>query len=511
MLVMTDNELSENLAIRSSSPRSASFGIDVVKLISGTTIAQVVGIITAPILTRLYSPAAYGILSVFTSIITIIAIISCLRYEMAIMLPESKENAGNLMIGSIFISLAIAFLTIPIIWLAGPSFTKILNVPELTPYLWWIPPTVFLGGTTVGHPALNYWTTRTKHFGWLSIARVVGVVVIIGIQFAAALLGYANGSSLILASIFGGGIVSTVILAGEIWKHDAKFIIKSYRWNLMLEDLKRYKKFPLFDSWAALLNTISWQLPSFLLATFFSTTVAGLYAMGNNLLRIPMSVVGSSISQVFYQRASEAKKNGTLAGMVEVTYSYLVKIGMFPFLILTIIGKNLFLIILGSNWVEAGVYTQILSIWTFVWFISSPLSTLFRLLEEQEFSLSINIVILVTRVLSLLAGGLLHSARIALFLFAGSGILVYGYLSLATLFHSGVQLSRMLKILLHNLLIFLPIGCLLIVLLILNLNSWILVGISGVILFIYYLYLMKSDTRILGFITRMLHSRANNN
>ncbi len=506
---MTNNEPSENLVTAARAPKSSRFGIDVLILVFGTVIAQGLGILSSPLLARLYDPGAFGVLSVFTSILAVLTAIACLRYEFAIMLPESDEDAANLMMGSILVSIIVSIVIALIIWVGHTQIVQILNTPELEPYLWWVPAALFLGGIAIGHPALNYWTTRRKNFGWLSYAKVFGAMVTIAFQIIAGFIGYATGGSLILAYVLGGGVVSGFVLGWQIWTHDGKFLLKAWDLQKIFQGLKRYKKFPLFDTWGVLFNTISTQLPTFFLAAYFSSAVAGFYSVGNNLLRVPMSLVGSAIAQVFYPRAAEAKTDGTLARMVEITFYYLVVLGMFPLLVLTIIGKDLFVVVLGSRWAEAGVYTQILSVWTFFWFISAPLSNLFRLLEKQEFSLVLNIVIIVTRIISLLIGGIMNNARLALFIYAGSGIIVYGYLSLAIMRHSGVPLSKMFKILLNNTLLFIPVGILLVVLLILGTNSWVLVGISGVILLIYYLYLIKNDARMLGFIMNLLRLRTN--
>ena len=76
--------------------RSSSFATDVLKLVTGTTFAQIIAILASPLLTRLYGPEAFGFLALFTSITSIIGVIACMRYEMAIMLPKTDEEAANL-------------------------------------------------------------------------------------------------------------------------------------------------------------------------------------------------------------------------------------------------------------------------------------------------------------------------------------------------------------------------------------------------------------------------------
>jgi O-antigen/teichoic acid export membrane protein len=499
----------DTLTAKSKSAWSISFGSDVMKLLGGTTIAQGLIILSAPILARLYDPTAFGVLSVFTSTIAIVTVICCLRYEWAIVIADSNEEAWNLVIVCIVISTAIAAATIPIVALGGTGLGDILNVPELGAILWLLPPAIFFGGITMGHPALNFWTIRTRNFGWLSFARIVGGVLTVGLQLIVGLVGFATGGNLVLASVFGGGIASTVVLGWEIWKHGGKHNMQWARWEQISRVIRRYYKFPLFDSWGALMNIVSWQLPTLLLASFFSPAVAGFYAIGFTLLRSPMSLIDASFSQVFYHRAAEARMQDKLAPLVEVTFSYLVKLCLFPLLMLSIIGRDLIMVVLGNKWAEAGVYAQILSVWAFFWFIFSPLSNVFRVLEKQEYGVVMNIVIIVTRAISLVIGGLMGSPRLALYLFGGSGVLVYGYLLIAIMTMSGVSLTRLLRIILGNALVFLPCGAVLLLMLLLGAKSLMLVGVSIVMLAAYFAFSIGHDPKARGFISEVWRSRAN--
>ena len=113
---------------------------------------------------------------------------------------------------------------------------------------------------------------------------------------------------------------------------------RSIRWRVMWEGIKRYRKFPLINSWTTILSSISWQLPTFMLALYFSKSVVGFYALGYKVLNMPMSLIGQAVSQPFFTRASEAHKNGTITPLVEKTYNSLVVISSFPIFVLMIIG-----------------------------------------------------------------------------------------------------------------------------------------------------------------------------
>src|SRR5947209_80374 len=61
---------------------------DVATLASGTAVAQLVGLLAAPLIARLFSPAAFGGLALFAAISGTISVIACWRYELAIVIPE---------------------------------------------------------------------------------------------------------------------------------------------------------------------------------------------------------------------------------------------------------------------------------------------------------------------------------------------------------------------------------------------------------------------------------------
>lgn len=472
--------------------KKSSFVGDVIKLVSGTTVAQIIGILAAPVLSRLYLPEAFGVTALFISITGVLIVISCLRYELTIMLPKTEKEAANLLALSIFFVLLITTLSMITVYVAKPQIVSLLNLPEIGPFLWLIPLAVFLNGS---FQALNYWNTRTKHFGRLSIAKGLSSLTNTGSQLGAGFSGFATNGAMIAANVAGYG-VSTLFLGARVLKDHGKLFLKEVRWKQMVAGMKRYKDFPLYGTWASLLNSISWQLPAFFLAYYFSSTIVGFYALGNRVLRLPMNMIGGAIGQVFFQRASEAHIEGNLDRVVEQVFERLVKLGLFPLLILTLVGDKLFVVVFGSEWLEAGVYTQILSVWTFFWFISSPLSKLFSVLERQDLSLKINIVVFVTRVGSLLAGGMMGSARWALIFFAVSGVLVYGYLSFVVMLKAGVSWASIFKIIFKNILYFLPAVLILFVLRYISVSNWIILIISFLLSIMYFLYVLFTDKEI---------------
>jgi O-antigen/teichoic acid export membrane protein len=423
-----------------SKPQS-SFAANVSKLITGSVFAQGLGVLVAPIVSRLFAPEAFGVAALFTSITGIIGVVACLRYELSIMLPKTDEEAANLFGLSLFFVLSITSISALIVFFAGDAIVGLLNSPELKNYLWLIPVSVFGSGTFL---ALNFWNSRTKHFGRLSIARLISSIFAQSARLGAGCAGFVS-SGVLIGSVILGQIVSSFFLSGHIWRDERHLFKKSIRWEKMITGLRRHKRFPIYGTWSALLNTASQHLPALLLAVFFSPKIVGFFALGKTVLSMPMILVGQSIAQVFFQKASEAhSRTGNLSTVVEEVFKRLVSCGIFPILLVTLIGKDIFIATFGVRWAEAGVYVQILGLWIFFQFISSPISMLFAVLEKQSYGLFFNGLLFSTRAASLIVGGMIGDVRLTLFLFAGTGVACYGFLCFWLISKAGLSILHSL-------------------------------------------------------------------
>jgi O-antigen/teichoic acid export membrane protein len=344
---------------------------------------------------------------------------------------------------------------------------------------------LFFGGIGAGHPVLNAWASRTRHFSRISVTQVTGTITSTLGKLAFGIFGFNSGGGLIAGSLF-GSVVSPLLLGWQIWKENYILFKQSIRLPIIWENLKRYRKFAMYNTPSSLLNTLSWQVPSFLLAFFFSPIVVGYYAFGNQLLRLPMNLIGGSIAQAFYSHAATAHKDGKLAEFVEDTFRRLVDYSFLPLLTLTFIGRELCVVIFGSEWAEAGVYIQILSVWTFFWFISGPMARLFNILEKNEFPFWMNIIQIVLRVIAIWLGGMMGSPRLSLLFFSIVGVVLAGYVSTTIILIAGVPGRKIGEIFLKNSLFLIPVGIILMTLKLLHISDWLQLAAATILVCVYY-------------------------
>lgn len=464
------------------------FTTNVLKLVSGSVIAQVLGILLIPIITRLYAPEDYGAFLVFLSISSILVVLSCLSYHFAIMLPKEDEDSANTIALCITLVCIISAISGAVFILFSGWVGEVLNMPDLSQYLIFLPVVVFLNGLFV---VVNYWLSRRVRFGALATARVVNSVSSKFVQIGAG-VGSASPLGLILGLIAGYGAALLVMLRGI--QGDFSLFRKAVSLDGIKRMATRYKRFPLFTSWSTVANSASLQVAPLMLASFFSPVVVGFYGMAHMVVNMPMGLIGSATGQVFFQKASEEmNRTGSVKTIVQEVHQRLVSIGIFPILILLIIGEELFALVLGAEWSPAGGYACILAPWLFLVFIASPLSTIFNVLERQSVALIFNLLILLSRVLVLYVGGIYGDPVFCLVLYSITGIVFFGWYNLYVLKISGVAFKSELENSLKFFLVALAVVVPLIIAKYLSLSLYILLLVAGIVTIIYYTFVISRD------------------
>ena len=464
------------------------FITNVLKLVSGSVIAQALGILLVPIITRLYSPGDYGAFQVFLSISSILAVLSCLSYQLAIMLPKEEEDSANIVTLCIALVSIISVVSGGVFILLSGWVGETLNTPDLSQYLIFLPVVVFLNGLFV---VVNYWLSRRIRFGTLATAQVANSVSSKFVQIGTG-FGSASPLGLILGLIAGYGAALLVMLRGI--REDLP-LFRSVSLSRITYLAKRYRRFPLFTSWSTVANSASLQVAPLMLASFFNPAIVGFYGVAHMVVNMPMSLIGSATGQVFFQKASEEKnRTGSVKTVVREVHQRLVSIGIFPILILMIIGEELFALVLGAQWGTAGGYARILAPWLLLVFIASPLSTIFSVLERQTIGLAFNLMALSSRIAVLYVGGIYGDPVVALILFSITGVIFWGWMNLYVLKISGVAFKSGLEDFLRFFLIALAVAIPLIIAKYLLLPLYILLIVAVIVTIIYYTIVISRDS-----------------
>jgi O-antigen/teichoic acid export membrane protein len=476
----------------------STFVSSVVTLSTGTVIAQAIGILAAPILTRLFAPEAFGVLGFFTAISGVVGAMACLRYDLAIMLPRQDIKALNLLAGSILSTVLISLMCVVLIGIAGQHLLYLFNVEQLKESIWLIPPMVFAIGT---FSAGNYWYSRTKHFRRLAIIRVINSFASNSLKLAMGFAGAVGGGILVLAT-FIGQLISNVTLYIKIWNSDGQLFRNHFEFREILSLFNRYRRFPQYEIWSGILVDLSLKLPVFAIAYFFSPKQLGYFVFVQTIVRVPFNLIGESISKVFFQKAASLKDNTEeLSKCVENVFYFLTSFLMLPALVINVIGNDIFNLIFGSNWKEAGIYAQILIFSILVEFVTAPLGSLFSVLEKQKEALRFNIFMMSIRFAALVIGGLTGNILATITIFVIADILARTTKFIYIFKQSSFKIDRAIGIFIKTFGLALPfVLCLILLKFVAKFNGLANICFAVVLITVNYLILMHKNNLLKNYL-----------
>ena len=237
--------------------------------------------------------------ALFMSIAAFPIIVATGRYEVAIMLPKTDEEATNLAALSIIIASVISLLSLLFIWLARDIIRNVLGADAVDWWLYIIPLMVLVAAF---HNVFWYFSNREQEYQRLAINRVMESVAIGGGSITFGLLGVKNGG-LILGS-FVGLVLSTFLLGKGIWREKPRWLSAVSRHEIRNQAIM-YRDFPRINVFHVAMDNLQVSASNILVGFFFETTTLGFYSLATRVVRAPISLVGSSIGQVFFQEASE--------------------------------------------------------------------------------------------------------------------------------------------------------------------------------------------------------------
>jgi O-antigen/teichoic acid export membrane protein len=400
----------------------SDFWLNVSKLATGTVLAQVTGILLTPIIMRIFDAKDIGMLNIFNQIVGFFLVISVLRLDRAVVLSNQNDahiilRAGLQLIGAF--TLLITLITLPF---ASFWFNK-LNLDYPLVFILALPVSFLLQST------INLFKAGGNSFSLYGMMAKAIILQSLFVHILKIVFGLNLGAGpawLILAEIIGS--VSTILFLWWSLYYRVNFQIKWLPISRMLELLKSQKRFLQYDVPAAILNFGSSSIATFLLAYFFNAKVVGYYALGFMMLRLPMNLLGKAIGDVFYKNAAnQAKSVSELRKSSSYVVITLFSFGLLPMAGIFFFGDVLFSFFFGKEWIPAGEFSQILSIYTLIWFISSPISNLYYVLNMQHRFMRVMLSSLVLRSLAITLGAIYYDAITTIFFFSIVSFLVYGY------------------------------------------------------------------------------------
>lgn len=409
----------KNLVI---SLKQSSFLKNILIVMSGTAIAQVVAYALSPIISRLFTPEDFGIFGSFTAVAGIIGALITLDYSQASMLPKEKHDAINLFCLSTLSTIFITLLVTLISALKPSIFFSLTKTKGFWPlFLFFL--TLLITGINNGSQA---WAVRSKAFKRTSVSQVIRSL---GSSGSRIILGVFKAGSfgLIISNIFANLLASINLI--QVVIPDLMSMKNDINFKKMKSLAREYIDFPLYSASQNFVNAISSGLPVLLITRFYGLSAAGAYAFSMTIIQAPMSLVLTALRQVLFQKACEFQHEGKGIFLLYIrTVIVLFAIAFIPSLILLIWAPQIFTFIFGARWQLAGILARSLVIWMLFVFCNLPAVIFSRIIRIQKFVFFYDIVLLFLRTAVLAFGGVYLKLTQTVMIFAIVGSIMNSFL-----------------------------------------------------------------------------------
>ena len=367
-------------------------------LATGTAGAQAIAITVSVVTARLFTPEAFGEFALYSSIAGIFMVIATLRYDLAIVLPESDDSARLLARLSTRANLMVSALAVVLAFAARPLVLQIWGSETLATWLPLVGLTVFC---TAQVSIWQYWFNRKRQYRIIALNRFEQSVGVSGGQLGLGLAGMRSFLGLVL-----GSFVGLLWALFNLWRQSGEVrrpvgedgasapggdgavgaVAEVADAVSMREVAREYRKMPLLNLPNALVDAVRTNGIQMLVGAA-ALGALGQFSLAWRVLQAPIALLNGAISQVFLERMARVRP-GELTALVRAVMKRAVLLGVAPFALLWVLAPWLIPLVFGPQWEEAGYITRALVPWLGMNLITSPLSGVFVVTSKQQWILA---------------------------------------------------------------------------------------------------------------------------
>ncbi len=345
----------------------------------GAMLGQIIPVALLPVISRLYGPESYGIFAGILGVSGVLAAMGALRLEVAIVLPEDDAEALTIQRSAIRLALAMAVLFTILFAALEPFVTGHLGVPDIGYWLCAAPVLAFLMTMTqIG----GYAATRHRDYGAIASSTV-------GIQLVNGVAGIGLG----LIGAGAGGLAAARVLGQACGVAQLRRHFAGFRGAADMRGvLAKYRKFPLFNMPYSLIGTFTREFLILALTAFHQPAAAGFYGMARAAMLMPVSLVASSLGQVFYREAARSIDHPDFR---HFAYALMLAAGCLVAPVLgtfTLWDAQVFGIVFGAEWATAGLYASLFVPVAVLFTLTSWPERVFEVRGRQDIPLFLQVI-----------------------------------------------------------------------------------------------------------------------
>lgn len=342
-------------------------------ILRGAVLAQLIGFLALLLLTRLYDPDAFGVFQFYQSCLVILGVSINLRFEIALLRSEDGNEVGDVFYLSILCNIILTLVLFLVMGSGAYFFPKIYDKYFLFPW-WLLPIAVCFYGLTLAASNLSL---RKFRYNKNSNSKVVQSLVYVT---ASSGLGFQGFTSIgLLIADVGARIVACVYLLKSMIAD-----LPRVSFSRILQAARRYRAFALITSPSGVINAVGGTLTPIMMYATFSPATAGQFALVERSLTMVVALISGSVSQVYASQIAELiRTRGDVRKYFRNLIIWVAGAGLVPAIILATFAEQIFVLLFGTEWFQAGIFAQFMAPALLLVMISGCVNMTLVVIERQ--------------------------------------------------------------------------------------------------------------------------------
>ena len=345
-------------------------------LMGGSVAGQLVSILAAFVLTRLYSPEAFAHLEMFALVTGIGAVLGTGKFEQALMLPKGKGAARSLLWAgqrSVWVAVGV---TATLAWPTSNWVSEQWGLEQWPMLALFLP--VFVG--LAAHTRLmEYWHHREAAASPVALAN--------GGAPIAAETGKFAGSAILPLSGLAWGSGMGVLARWAIMRRGLAEVCQSVAWRQLEPEpgtAKAHRDYPTWVLAGSAMNRLAQWLHVLLLGVALGPVLLGMLGLARRMVMQPLSILAASAAPVLFKSATEMADGAPLQRLFWRAFAVIAGLSFLVWLAVMLAPDNTTAWLFGQQWLGVMEVVRLLVPWFALNFMAAGLGSMFHRVQRPR-------------------------------------------------------------------------------------------------------------------------------
>ena len=211
----------------------------VATLASGSSAAQLLVLLSSPLLARLYTPEHFSILAVFVAVLKITVVVSSFRYHLAIPIAKNDGDAVSV----VFLCMLLTSCVSVLVGLGARSlfYNELTSLPTYSRdlFVYALPLGILFTGFL---QTVRFWAVRTKNFKNMARARINQALVSTAFQISF----FSYGAVALVVGLVTGRFSAGYRMTVAFWREGDRSEVSIRK---IVNLAVKFKRFPLHSTY----------------------------------------------------------------------------------------------------------------------------------------------------------------------------------------------------------------------------------------------------------------------